>query len=369
MIKYIIQRKNVNTKIFKKKVIFFVLLILLISVPNIKLAASITLSEIANVFNNCDEVQNFKNDGSDVETTVSGDSLKITFSSQDFESETIYNLEGNILTTTFPFNDLSSLTSALMTSILVDCIGTFHGYSEGDLFATLNEDTIKNYTIENEGYEIKQLEDGNIKVQVDISKKIPLINTSTLYLDASDLEFIKEFISGDGSAQTSKGNLIFHKSGYGDDATIFIGEKNELTTNTYNSILSVLDVMFDSDDVTKYFKENYSNLSMENKNFKGFIIEINPEKSTMEETVLGSDNTYKFIRITINKKDINLAISTRPNVPIGNTVKNENNDDSTIKTGTLPKTGISKILTFAIFVLSLSTIIAIFKNNNYKDIK
>ena len=39
--------------------------------------------------------------------------------------------------------------------------------------------------------------------------------------------------------------------------TVVIAERNNLTDCAYKSIISVLEVMFNSEKVTKYFKENY----------------------------------------------------------------------------------------------------------------
>jgi len=171
---------------------------------------------------------------------------------------------------------------------------------------TLQADGISDYTLDKEGLEVKEQADG-IQIKVDIAKKIPLFDFSNTYIEVSDLD--KALIAGDGFLQKSKGNLVFHKSGYGNEAVVFIGEKGKLTQNTYQSILSTLQVMFDTETVMHYFKQNYPNIALGNKEFSGFKIEINPEKSSMEQTVLGADNTYSFIRITINKE---LAITNKP---------------------------------------------------------
>ncbi len=192
--------------------------------------------------------------------------------------------------------------------ILVDCIGQLHGYAEGELIENLNSVDITNYTIEKQGLEIKQFENGRGQIKINIAKKIPLADVSNTYITISDLEELKQYLVGDGMAQKSVGNIIFNKNGYGENVVVFVGEKNNLTQNTYRSILSILQVMFQTEKVVDYFERNYPNASFNNKQFGGFKIEVNPEKSSIEQNVLGNDNTYQFIRLTIDKSLVNNAI-------------------------------------------------------------
>ena len=128
---------------------------------------------------------------------------------------------------------------------------------------------------------------------------------SNAYVKVSDLEDLRSFISGDGSAQQIKGNIMFYKSGYDENNTLLVAEKNQLTDNTYKSILSLIEVMFDSSKAADYFKTNYSSLSIGNKEFKGFKVEVNPSK-TEEEDMVPSNS--EFVRVTIDKELVKSAI-------------------------------------------------------------
>ena len=118
---------------------------------------------------------------------------------------------------------------------------------------------------------------------MDITKKIPLVDFSNTYIEVSDLQDLKKYISGDGSAEKSKGNIWFNKSGYDGEYTLLVAEKGNLTENTYKSVLSILEVMFDNDKVIQHFKNNYPNISTGDKEFKGFNIKVNPKEKTQWE--------------------------------------------------------------------------------------
>ena len=298
-----------------------------------------------------------------------------------------YTLDGSILSGQFPQDDVFSI--GLASIILIDEIAQLHGYAEGEIMDTLNSEEVLNYTVENEGLEMKQASDGTVDIKIDIDKKIPLITIENEYIEVSDLESIKEYISGDGSAQRTKGDIVFHKTGYDNEATVFVGEEGELTENTYKSILSILQVMFDSEEVVNYFEENYSSISVGNKEFSGFKIEINPEKSNMEEVVLGTDDTYQFIRITIDKELARAAATgnveeeeeqqQQGNSSNGLNTGRANNDyrvstsngakDATEYNGTLPDTGKNAIVAIVIIISIISLIMAGVKIYNYRDIK
>ena len=234
----------------------------------------------------------------------------ITSKVYDEDKEFEYKLDGNVLSITLNKDDF---IGSMVTTHLVDSIGQLHGYKDGKLILTLNSEEIMNYTIEKEGYEIKQLDDGMVSIKVDLSKKIPLIDISKIYIKVTDLQNSKKYISGDGCAEKAKGNIWFNKCGYNGENTLLVAEENNLTENTYKSILSIIEVMFDSSKASDYFMTNYSGISIGNKEFKGFKIEVNPIKTKWEEKLLPSDSGYKFVRISIDKDLVNSAIDESNN--------------------------------------------------------
>ena len=391
----------------KKIIISFLSLIIIFTFTlfnlcvNISYAETITLSQIVTKFNNCSTVQEYKENGTIFTASNTDNELSVTMTTDMDESETKleYTLDGTILSG--EFSGINVLTGGIVTIILADCIGQLHGYSDGELMDTLNSDEVQNYTVENEGFEIKQLSEESIQVKMDINKKIPLIDISEedTYIQASDLDYLKEFIIGDGSAQQSKGNIIFHKDGYDDEAVIFVGEKGELTENAYKSILSILEVMFEGEEAANYFEENYSNISVGNEEFDGFIIEVNPEKSDMEKVVLGEDDTYQFIRISIDKNMVSSIIETNDNYYDDsddddfNEDLNEDYDDSNSDnddegeynnnidkgsitnqniiqtTNVLPQTGLNLTIIIALIISIIIAVVISVKLHSYKDIK
>lgn len=339
-------------------------------------AATPTLEQIVNTFNNCSTVKEYASYGSVYNASSNGNKFTIAVTANNTTSNVEYTLENTILSANFSGND--AFTGLFVTMILVDSIGQLHGYSDGELFTTLNSDKISSYSIENEGFEAKEISDNNYQIKIDISKKIPLIDVSDAYIEISDLQDLKQYIAGDGSAEKSKGNIWFNKSGYHGENTLLIAEKEGLTNNTYKSILSIIEVMFESSKVSDYFSSNYSGISVGNKEFTGFKIEINPTKTEFEEKLIPSDNGYKFARITIDKnlvnssiKDLNNEENDEQNKELDNKSdpKLTKKDTTTITARKLPQAGISMNIVFVILVITIITIVFYKKYNNCKDIK
>ena len=372
-----------------KKIIINIVLILTIlcSTCNTSYAATPTLSEIVNKFNNSTIVETYENAGGSIIATHDVDSITITVTVDDEQESVELLLEGNILSIEIDQNESIGFLKSYITLSIIDIIGQLHGYEEGELAATVNSDeAYNNYTLEKEGFEIKDVSETKFKLMVDISKKIPLADFSNTYIEVSDLDFQKDYLYGDGSTESRKGNIYIHKDGYDGDNTVIVAEKKALSDNTYKSILSVLEVMFDSKDAVKYFESNYSDLSIGNKEFRGLKVEINPPKTDWETTLLGADNTYKFVRLSIDKNTVNSLLNISDSKPENNTNTNtatNNNNNNTNKLqqsvnkvtdsiNKLPQTG--KFFKSKDGLISLSIISSIFliifiiKDIKYKNI-
>lgn len=334
------------------KEITILTILILVSMGVKVYAATPTLEQIANAFNNCSTVKEYATYGTVWNATSNGNKLTISVTADNTTKNLEYTLENSILSANLSGNFTFAILAA--NNVLIDSIGQLHGYSDGELFSTLNSDKISSYTIENEGFEID-----NFQIKIDISKKIPLIDFSNVYIEVSDLQDLKDYITGDGSAEKNKGNIWFNKSGYDGENTLIIAEQNSLTDNTYKSILSIIEVMFDSSKASDYFKTNYSGISDGNKEFAGFKIEINPIKTEFEELLLPSDSGCEFARITIDKDLVNSAIDGK----INNTenkeeykktynsndteIENSNSaeeQDNTLSQGDVPQTGLNMAL-------------------------
>lgn len=339
-----------------KKILRLFLIVCLFGIFNIKLIADTapSLEQVVDKFNNNTEIKKFNELGAKWEAIVEDNKIVINIKSEGTDINLIYSLDKNVLFSTIPKDE--SFPGIIATTYLIDSISQFHGYSEGDLNSALTSGKMDDYTLENEGLEISQSSEGNLIVKIDISKKIPLPDLSDVYIKVEDLEHLKNFIEGNGSADLNKGNIYFHKSGYDGDNTLLIAEKDELTNNSYKSILSILEVMFNSKDVVDYFKNNYSSISSD-KEFTGFKIEVNPIKSDFEESLIPDDSGYKFLRITINKDEVN-------NVVLGNSnVNNNENNKEDYQTTVNPQTGIVEYIIAGACMLSVGLVTLVLMNN------
>lgn len=359
-----------------KRIVVLTIFVLLLMWSKVY-ATTPTLEQIVNAFNNCSTVKEYATYGSIWNASSNENKLTISVTANNTTTNLEYTLEGSILNANFSQDE--AFTGLAVTIVLTDSIGQLHGYSDGELFTTLNSDEISSYSIENEGFEAKEIANKNYQIKIDISKKIPVTNVSDVYIEVSDLQDLKNYISGDGSAEKSKGNIWFNKSGYDGENTLLIAEKENLTENTYKSILSIIEVMFDSSRASDYFKSNYSGISIGNKEFTGVKIEINPTKTEFESRLIPSDSGYKFIRITIDKNMINTAINgTNKNieeVKKSDTTNKESDSsikkqDNTLSSEKLPQTGVN------MNILSVTTIVTMFvslffykRYRSYKDIK
>ena len=305
--------------------------ILIISFININYAANPTLDRLAKTFNNSSLVKEYESLGAEWNATANDNVLNITLEGNGQFSNLEYRLDGSVLSITIDTNDTEvAATNAIVSIILADCVGQLHGYKEGEVTTTLNANEAENFTVEIEGFEAKKIASDKVIIKMDINKKIPLFDFSNTYLEVEDLNEFKEYIAGNGFAQTFKGNIIFHKTGYADEAIVTIAEKNTLTENSYKTILSMLEVMFSSNKAQSYFRENYSSISIGNKEFTGFKIEVNPTKTTSDEFLLGINDTYKFLRITIDKDAAKLNIRDFKENQVPEKEENESNGLSAI---------------------------------------
>ena len=348
-------------------------------------ATTPTLEQIAETFNSCATVQEYTNYGTIMNATVNGNILTITVTYGEIESSFEYTLDDTILSITL--GDEDAFTGAIATIALIDSIGQLHGYADRQMFQTLNSDEINNYTLANEGIETKVLENEQLQIKVDINKKIPLVDFSNVYIKVSDLDDLKEFISGDGSATDSKGNVWYNKFGYHGENVLLVAEKDNLTENTYKSILSIIEVMFESDKASEYFASNYSGMSVGDKEFAGVKIEVNPAKTENEENLIPDESNYKFVRITIDKELVSSQLSaTNENTQNeenennnkennveekDNNTNKENNStkeqDKTTSEGKLPQTGLK--ITLPIISVVFMILIAIISGKKYRNCK
>ena len=110
---------------------------------------------------------------------ASGDKITVFSSGNGLSFNIEFILNNNILYTEVLYNQADSRITAINLTLaiaLVDCIGQVKGYPEGALTEALSNETAMNYTIENEGIEIKQLDNSqNIYVKVDLNSSFSFV--------------------------------------------------------------------------------------------------------------------------------------------------------------------------------------------------
>lgn len=274
--------------------------------PNVTTTTTqkITLEQIADKFNSSANVLQNIELGIIMHADANEDYIIITNSGEGSDMiEVKFTLNSNILSAEI------GLINSAQVAVLVDCVGQLHGYSDGETYSTQSSDEFKNYTLEKEGVETTKTDNDVGIIKIDITKKFPLADFSSVFIEVSDLQDKKEYISGGGSGQKSKGNITFfykdgNREGYDNEVTtLVIGEKDSLTENAYKSILSILEVMFDGKDVVDYFQSQYPGFSEGNKEFAGFKIEISPVQDDWER--LSLEGKYSgIVRITIDKDKV-----------------------------------------------------------------
>ena len=290
----------------KKLLVVFLILAVCFSNFVIVYADDITLQQIADSFNNCETVKSYKEFGFEWSGEAKENELVINAKSEEDFSTFVFAFSDGVLSSEFSSGE--SLSGLMITSVLTDSIGQIHGYKDGELFYTLNSDQITSYTLENEGFEIKEQGDGAYIVKIDVTKKIPLADLSGVYIDEEDMdEFLIDLLKSDepGSYSSVDGPLAYDIDKFEDTITIYFAEKDGLTSRAYNSILSFIKVIFDSDKAVNYFKENYTGIDEGNKTFNGFEVNLN----VVEDDMPTFPTDFSVMKLKIDKPEVENTIN------------------------------------------------------------
>ena len=90
-----------------------------------------------------------------------------------------FTLEDNILFTEIEDNEIEPREPMIRTMlgiILFDCVSQTKGYPERALTQALNDDIAMNYTLENEGVELKALDNGGLAMRIDVNSNLSFLN-------------------------------------------------------------------------------------------------------------------------------------------------------------------------------------------------
>lgn len=137
------------------------------------------LSQIANIFNNGKARDIMNEQGYIAYAKAKDDRIDMSVGQDHIRVSIEFILEDNILYIEVFYDEIEPMLSAakMMASILVaDCVGALKGYPEGALIKAVTKENAKNFTIENEGIEIRQLnseQSGMIKI--DLKSDLPFL--------------------------------------------------------------------------------------------------------------------------------------------------------------------------------------------------
>ena len=275
----------------KKKIFGLLLVISLLFVT--ACSGNSKLKDIAKKFNEDEDVKQAKEYGYTYEAKADGKTLTVSINGSDVKEQKFeFKLDGDILSG--EFNESDSTYAAIVSVMVIDAIGQVNGYKEGELAKTINDERALNYTLDKEGIEFS-VENG-LKFKINIDKKIPLLDFSSIYITKEDLEDAKEYLT-EGSYSTSRGNIILNSMYYDNTYEIEIAENNKITDSSIKSLASFLEVVF-NDAAVSYLNDNYS-LADGSKEFAGIKIELDVKLSE-DEMSLPSDD-YKVMRVTVDK--------------------------------------------------------------------
>ena len=254
------------------------------------------LDKIAKIFNNSATAKTYKEYGYEINAKVKGNKLVITNKTENGESSVSYELVGNILS-----NDTLKEEDLITTAILIDSVGQLQGYKDGELAENLNAfpDEIGKYTIDKEGFELKDNND-TVSIKIDISKKIPLKDLSNLYLKTDQFDMIKEIVEENSVGnQTGKvAKLAYNVEVSEDKNSIYIGERDKLTDSAYKSILSVLEVIYGT-QVADKFKTVYPSFKDGKTTIDDFTINTNYK-------IKEKDSIFKDMKVVLVTIDNNI---------------------------------------------------------------
>ncbi len=130
-------------------------------------------------------------------------------------------------------------------------------------------------------------------------KEVPKKPKENIYITSDFFTNIEPQVKGIGYYQQTIGSLIFYKSSYNDNLIrIIIGEQDELTDLTYQSILSTIKFMYQ--DEYEEFESKFTELK--NLGYERYQITLNPTLDEIEKRYLQSYSDYKFVLIEITRE-------------------------------------------------------------------
>ena len=208
----------------------------------------------------------------------------------------IFNLDNRNLK--LELNKLEDNTDKLNAFYtLADSIGQYYGHEVNEvgnyLYSIQN-----NYNFNTNGINTTETSDilGNsiVEISFNIDTNISTLELNSMYFDLNELSLYKDSIINN-SVSLKKGNLVLYTNN-SNIYQILIGENKNLTINTYNTINSIIELLYPEE--INDFRAKFTSLS--NISFDKYKITIDPIIDSNLYPQYQSD--YKFILIEITKQ-------------------------------------------------------------------
>lgn len=227
----------------------------------------------------------------DLENNLDNDKLIVTLTIENGEEKEIKNyeyiLEGNLLKTSFKENDDIGYEVFIK---IADIVGIKNGYNENEVYNFLK--TVNFKTDKVDDINVK-LMDNKYTITYDTTKKINLNISEYNYFTVDNLKGYNEFIKTPGNVTLKKDNLVFYKTGTDKEANIIIGEYNDFSILTFNSILSLANSLYPDEK----FEESYKDL--ESKKVGRYDIAVDIELDEEMKNIFNNYDEFKFVQIKI----------------------------------------------------------------------
>jgi hypothetical protein len=238
-----------------------------------------------------------------VKAAANASSLVVTVTNGGENKDYTFTLENDILSGT-----MKDLESTAILFELIYLASVHHGYTREYTSAVLTLDEVGEYTVDDEGLAFDK---ATLKVSINMAKMNFTADMSSVYITVDDLQDVSEYISGENPIQVSMGYVTVIKDHCDNDKDVsfIVIERNSLTQNSYKSMLSVLNVMFNSSKAPTYFSSIYPDFSTGNIEKNGIKVDTNPTPDSFETDIM-KDGTFKFVRVTIDKEQFQAAFNS-----------------------------------------------------------
>ncbi len=217
------------------------------------------------------------------------DTIKFTLTTGSMIKEILFNINDKVIETTIP--KLENNDNLLAFYSVMDSIGRFYSHDVNEVYNYL-ELVKNNFNFENTNITTMETDKDYI-IRFNIEDNIDTKSMNDTYFTLTDLNNNKNLILTNTS-DLKKGDLVlFTNSDL--TYTVLLGERNNLTSRTYNSILSVIELLFPEE--INDFKSKFPNLS--SIAFDKYRITLDPKLDPSIYPEYRED--YKFILIEMTK--------------------------------------------------------------------